>query len=1026
MKHQTAAADMANNQSRHLLMLNALNTAASALLVADEGTFESSLAECMTLVNQCADVDRVYIWKNEALDGELYYVNRYEWLRYGSYQGLIVHPTMKYSYDADPGWREDRFERGECVNGPLSSLTPGEQEMLGPYGIKSILVIPVNLRGRFWGFVSYDDCHGERFFNGEEVDMLRSASLMMVSVIDRIDQVEIVREADGRTKLMLNATPFCCTLWDANFSCIDCNDEVLKLFGLKDKREYMDGFFAFSPEIQPDGQSSREKARVVIKKAFAEGRYVFDWMHQMPDGTPVPAEIILVSLKHGEKKVVAGYTRDLREYERLVKGEEEARELMNKSIAILENVDALISVTDLDYNLIYMNQNLANAFGLERSACIGKKCYKAMRNVDEPCSICRLPELLPDKDSLPTKFDEYLWDEVLGMWTESKASIIRWVDDSLVLFHSINDRSVKKAYEDELRKAMEASIAASASKTAFLANMSHEVRTPMNSIIGFAELALSSETADKTGNYLCKIIESAKWLLHIINDILDISKIESGKMELEKVPFDPFDIFMSCQSAVLPMANEKGLYLHVYAEPLSGKMLLGDPFRLYQALMNLLSNSVKFTDDGTIWLSSSVNKLEGSIAAIYFEVKDSGIGMTSEQIEKIFEPFVQADNSITRNYGGTGLGLTITTNIIEMMGGRLEAESSPGNGSKFSFELVFETVDAPARGKDSNDNNDNTMVEKPQFDGLVLLCEDNRMNQEVICEHLDRVGLKTMIAENGKAGVDMVKDRVNKGQKPFDLIFMDMQMPVMDGLEAAAKIAALGTKTPIVAMTANVMSNETESYKRSGMNDYVGKPFTTQELWRCLLKHLTPVGVSVVGNAAVAQENNELRQKLKVNFVRNNRIKYGEITGAISTGDIKLAHRLAHTLKTNAGLIGKTGLQKAAADIEAQLKDGKVPDAEHMKSLETELNLILEELTPLLDEPAEQTERKSLSAGQISDLLAKLETMLKSRNSDCLSMLDEVRSIPGGDDLARQIEKYNFKQAAETLSKMKKGSADLI
>ena len=822
-------------------------------------------------------------------------------------------------------------------------------------------------------------------------------------------------EANERAKLMLNATPFCCTLWDEYYHCIDCNDEVLKLFDLKDKLEYLEGFFNFSPTYQPGGQLSSEKAHENLKKTYAEGRNVFGWMHQLRDGTPVPTEITLVRIEYENKYVVAGYTRDLREYELLMRNEKESRALMNKSVAILENIDALISVTDLDYNLIYMNQNLANAFELKRDECIGKKCYKAMRNQDAPCSICRLPELLPDKDALPTIRDEYLWDEVLGMWTESKASIIRWVDDSLVLFHSINDRSVKKAYEDELLKAMEASVAASASKTAFLANMSHEVRTPMNSIIGFAELALDGDMPPKTADYISKIIESAKWLLHIINDILDISKIESGKTELENAPFDLESVLSRCQSVILPSANEKGLDFRVCAEPTSGKKMLGDSVRLYQVLMNLLSNAVKFTSSGKVELSSTIRRSDEKAMTVRFEVKDSGIGMTPDQIQRIFEPFMQADSSTTRNYGGTGLGLTITKNFVELMGGELTVESEPGVGSTFSFELSFKTIDVTAN---TSEHIEIKTLKKPHFDGLILICEDNHMNQQVICEHLTRVGLQTVVAENGEIGVEMVRERMEKGLKPFNLIFMDMFMPVMNGLEAASRIAALGTGIPIVAMTANIMTSELETYEKNGMADCVGKPFTSQELWHCLLKYLTPVNTSKIDEDEQPRDDG-FQRKMEINFVRNNPGKYDEIAEAFVANDLVLAHRLAHTLKTNAGMIGKAKLQKAAADIEVLLKKETIPGAEQMNSLQSELKAVIEELNPLLDEHVEQAERDPMSAEQKSALLVKLEAMLKSRNPECLALLDEIRSIPGTEELARQIERYDFKLAARTLLKIK-------
>jgi len=373
---------------------------------------------------------------------------------------------------------------------------------------------------------------------------------------------------------------------------------------------------------------------------------------------------------------------------------------------------------------------------------------------------------------------------------------------------------------------------------------------------------------------------------------------------------------------------------------------------------------------------------------------------------------MQADSSTTRNYGGTGLGLAITKNIVELMGGRLAVQSQPGLGSTFSFELEFETVDSPDETPEHTEIN---AVEKPSFDGLVLICEDNAMNQEVICEHLARLGLRTEIAENGKVAVEMVSERLQNGCAPFDLIFMDIFMPVMDGVEAAAKIGALGTGAPVVAMTANVMTSELDNYKKSGMFDCVGKPFTTQELWRCLLKYLKPLKVPAAREEA---DNEELQRKLRVKFAKDNQDKYAEICRAISLGDLTLAHRLAHTLKGNAGQLGKSALQCFAAQIETLLKNGVRPACEQMASLKAELNAVLEELKPPPGELEAPVEEKEQNAEKTRTLFEKLEVMLENINPACVDLLPELRNVPGTEDLTRQIEDYDFESAVKTLAEI--------
>ena len=424
--------------------------------------------------------------------------------------------------------------------------------------------------------------------------------------------------------------------------------------------------------------------------------------------------------------------------------------------------------------------------------------------------------------------------------------------------------------------------------------------------------------------------------------------------KLKSIPFDLHELFTGCRTLIMPQAAEKGIILHFYAEPAIHKMPLGDPDRLRQALVNLLSNAVKYTNTGMVKLHSAIkerrpgrqlppNRRLDRYITIYFEVKDSGVGMTGEQIEKL----LNSDKFETKD-------------IVEMMGGRLLIESTPGLGSKFSFDLTFETIDIPIGDSAGHDTAGRENIidefEMPLFDGEILLCEDNALNQQIICEHLTRVGIKTVVADNGRIGVDLVQSRVLKQEKLFDLIFMDIHMPVMDGLEAASEILALNTGIPMVAMTANIMSNDLEIYRMSGIYDYVGKPFTSQELWRCLSKYFKPVGRQtpdrhISAEAQRIQVENDMHKKIIIHFVKENRNWFAEITDALRAGDIKLAHRLAHTLKNSAAQAGKFLLQQAAMEAEQRLKDEQNRvTPQQMATLEAELNAALAELAPLAEE----------------------------------------------------------------------------
>ncbi|GBU26844.1 hypothetical protein R84B8_00359 [Treponema sp. R8-4-B8] len=505
----------------------------------------------------------------------------------------------------------------------------------------------------------------------------------------------------------------------------------------------------------------------------------------------------------------------------------------------------------------------------------------------------------------------------------------------------------------ELEAELETANAVSKSKSAFHANISNEIRTPLDSIIGFSDLALDDDISSKTKDYLTNIRVNADWLLQITNDIMDISKIESGELSLKKIPFDMHELFASCRTLVMPKAVDKGILLHFYAEPSVGKKPVGDPVRLRQIFVNLLSNAVKFTNTGMVKLVSDIIRIDDKSITIHFEIKDSGIGMTAEQIAVIFEPFSKVETVMANRYGGTGLSLPITKSIIEMMGGKLSVDSTPGVGSRFSFDLTFDTIDASMEEMFQSRIFPKEL-EKPVFNGEVLICEDNFMKQEVIREHLTRVGLKTVIVENGLIGVELVKSRIRKGEKLFDLIFMDMNMPVMDGLEAAVEIVKLNDKIPIVALTANIMTEDMETYKSHGIADCVGKPFTSQELWRCLLKYLTPVKQSDLLKEIRKDEpatDIEFQKSLEKYFIKANINKYEEICKLIESGDIKTAYKLVHALKGNAGQIGKNRLQSAAASVEHQLTDGvNTATPDQMAALKSELDAVITEFLPLLNE----------------------------------------------------------------------------
>ena len=706
---------------------------------------------------------------------------------------------------------------------------------------------------------------------------------------------------------------------------------------------------------------------------------------------------------------------------------EESKNTLRVLHNILNGVDAYLYVTKPENGeILFVNDRLKKLYNFTDNDCIGKYCYKVFRNLDAKCDFCPCNEL----DKNPEKI--IAWDERIDEFKRDYRHTdcyIDWLGGVKVhLQHGVDITDIKLITEEKVKAESEAIELAreknhaeetSRIKSVFLASMSHEIRTPMHGIIGFSELALDDIISIKTRSYLNKIKTSAESLLMIINDILDVSKIEAGKMELEKIPFDVSEVFKLCRMIASPKAQEKGLTLFCYAEPSIGRMLLGDPTRLRQVLLNLLSNAIKFTNNGMVKLLSAITGKTDNTVTMHFEVKDSGIGMTEDQLGKIFQPFAQADGSTTRKFGGTGLGLTITKSFIELMGGQLEVESNYGLGSRFSFNITFDTIDTAS--KTSKITSTVNVHEKPIFDSEILVCEDNPLNQMVIKDHLSKVGIKTVIAGNGKIGVDLVKERRENGDKQFDLIFMDIHMPEMDGLEAAKKILDMDVKIPIVALTANIMANDREAYILSGMCDCLPKPFVAHELWSCLLKQLKPVSMMSIKKRTDFVEEEEQRMELIAAFVKSNQNTINEINDAVSAGDLKLAHRLAHTLKGVAGIIGITALVEAAKIVEQSLSSGKTNFLnEQINALKDELDTALDELTPILDNykglVINKTANKSLDKESISRILDTLDSFLESDSFDCLNLVNDLNRIPGMEKLASQVENLKFKQARETLA----------
>ena len=391
---------------------------------------------------------------------------------------------------------------------------------------------------------------------------------------------------------------------------------------------------------------------------------------------------------------------------------------------------------------------------------------------------------------------------------------------------SMQDITERKNAELEIIKAKLEADEARKSQEQFLANMSHEIRTPMNGIIGMAQLMTGTDLNIEQKEYIETIKESAANLLVIINDILDFTKIVAGKVLLEKIDYVFKDVINNCIKITRFKAEEKGILLTTEIDNSIHPVLCGDPVRLNQILINLIGNAVKFTEKGEVKVSVKLLKEDDASVKLEFAVQDTGIGIAEDKLNSVFECFTQESSSTTRKYGGTGLGLTITKQLIELQGGSINVSSKPGAGSTFSFSLILQkgNTNIIASKAVTGDKQSNAFT-----DLQILLVEDNLINQKVASYSLTKQGARVEIANHGKEAIVMLE------KKKYDIILMDIQMPEMDGFETTRyirnSIKESISKTPIIAMTASALVSEKAKCLASGMNDYISKPFQAKELF---------------------------------------------------------------------------------------------------------------------------------------------------------------------------------------------------
>ncbi len=693
--------------------------------------------------------------------------------------------------------------------------------------------------------------HLEKLVDERAADLKAANRKLQEEILEKKRTEASLRLSEARFRKLFENSNDAIFIHDLEGNILDVNRMVGTLLGMPK----VDLIKQKLQDLHP--QKGASKASYGLESIAQKGTMRLESQFLRADGSIINVDIS-ASIVDQEKGLVQGIVRDITERKRAefvqsvlykiaktansdnIRLEELFRDIHRDICEIMEAKNIFVALFEKETNTISYPYFEDELHPLEKSHEARDGLTEMVIHKGEPClANKREYQQLVDLDGL--REDEPFFAAWLGVPLRARigvfgAMVVRHYSDEeayslkeqeLLMFVSeqVGAAVQRKYAENLLHKAKETAEKANQAKGEFLANMSHEIRTPLNAILGFSELLYNSQLHKREKNYAGLIISETEVLLELINDLLDISKVDAGKLELETLPFDLERIMGSLYSSMVVRAQGKGLRLNFAIAPSTTTRLQGDPTRLRQILVNLISNAIKFTKEGWVNVTVKPHEDSGDEVKLYFEIQDTGIGIPSEKQAAIFESFVQADGSTTRKYGGTGLGTAIAKQLVLLMDGEIGVNSEVGKGSRFWFTAQFKKRYTTSLQEEIQKGKEPAPLLPERHPGprneIILLVEDYPTNRAIAVSHLKRAGFQVETASNGKEALQMC------ARKRFDLILMDVQMPVMDGYEAVEKIRSgntANTGVPIVAMTANAYKKERDKCLEIGMNDVITKP----------------------------------------------------------------------------------------------------------------------------------------------------------------------------------------------------------